>query len=108
MANKDVTRKTEGELIDEFITLAFKVTHDIEVSKILPKMIQITKALKGKIPKHSYDVLQLLISSSFCWMSQDKINGPEGLKFAKKAQESNKLRNKFMKRLGTNTTEKTY
>ncbi len=115
--NTSVAQKQIGELIDELITLSFKITNGVNVEKSMDRSGDIGHYLIDiGIDKDVMNVLALLSCNAACWYSQDQIMNKENTpkevaEFAYDAQSMNKDRNKLINIINKNNgivTEKSY
>ena len=112
-----VNERGIGDLIDEAITLSFKVTHGSE--KALDRLDAISNFIAKKygVNHNLSKIIDLLIINAYCWKCQDEVSLIETTPFgdyvesALMAQKFNKTRNQVIGQLNGNkgiVTEKTY
>lgn len=109
-----INEKGWGEIIDECLTLAFKVTHGNQ--NAVDRLDAISNYVADKLGEnHNLSkIIDLMIINAYCWNFQDKIKSDdeeEALWSAKMAQKFNKTRNQVIGQLNGKkgiVTEKTY
>ena len=106
-----------GEIIDEVITLTFKITNHIDSEKAAKRLESLIAYLsKQNLHPDAWNIIALICVNATCWMAQDIVS-TEGLKdedvatYAKIAQDSNKARNALINTINKDVgivTEKSY
>lgn len=102
----DFEKRGLGEIVDEIITLSFKMITKTNPSQTVNRLAQLNKYMEDencpiKSNLELYHALGLMMANASCWLSQDCImdkNIPESsiVLFAKEAQRMNSERNKLI------------
>lgn len=112
----EIDKRGLGEIIDEGITLAFKICNGL-TEEALPRMHEILKYLNDNLgsDNKTAQTIYLLLTNACCWSSQERVcKSTDSViiaESAKSAQSFNKIRNELIGKLNDNkgiVTIKTY
>lgn len=115
-----INEKGLGEIIDEAITLSFKIVSGIKTEESAIRFIAISEFITSQVEKNpslaeTAGIVVLILSNATCWFCQDKIMSTKDnfkvAEYAKRAQELNVSRNKLIGLLNKGQgiiTEKSY
>lgn len=105
-----------GEIIDELVTLSFKITHRVDVDRSCDRSNLLLDYIdKTELSLDAKLVLTLMMTNAACWVCQDEVtsggNAERVAALAVEAQRANKLRNLIMGEFNKNegiVTKKSY